>query len=73
MGEAFGVVSCAVGVPLTKIRRRTRGAGAMVDRLDPAALQVGSGPLQALPPPVHVQQGPGLVEDPVIAGGLGHG
>jgi hypothetical protein len=57
MGEAFGVVSCAVGVPLTKIRRRTRGAGAMVDRLDPAALQVGSGPLQALPPPVRVQQG----------------
>ena len=54
MGEAFGVVSCAVGVPLTKIRRRTRGAGAMVDRLDPAALQVGSGPL---PPPVRVQQG----------------
>ena len=29
----------------------------MVDRLDPAALQVGSGPLQALPPPVRVQQG----------------
>jgi len=47
--------------------------GCVVDRLDLAALQVGSGPLQALPPPVHVQQGPGLVEDPVIAGGLGHG
>jgi hypothetical protein len=35
----------------------------VTDRLDPAALQVGNGQLQALPPPIHVQQGLGLVED----------
>src|SRR5580698_7147036 len=47
--------------------------GRVVDRLDLAALQVGSGPLQALPPPVRVQQGLGLVEDPLVFDGLGHG
>jgi Nucleotidyl transferase AbiEii toxin, Type IV TA system len=47
--------------------------GRVVDRLDLAALQVGNDPLQALPPPIHVQQGLGLVEDPVVFDGLGHG
>src|SRR5713101_1914308 len=47
--------------------------GRVVDRLDLAALQVGNDPLQALPPPVRVQQGLGLVEDPVVFDGLGHG
>ena len=37
--------------------------GRVTDMLDPAALQVGNGQLQALPPPIHVQQGLGLVED----------
>src|SRR6266567_2591586 len=35
-------------------------------------LQVGNDPLQALPPPIHVQQGLGLVEDPVVFDGSGH-
>src|SRR6266478_3363392 len=47
--------------------------GRVVDRLDLAALQIGNDPLQALPPPIHVQQGLGLVEDPVVFDGLGHG
>src|SRR5690349_19082215 len=47
--------------------------GGLVDRLDRAALQVGDDLFQALPPPVHVQQGLGLVEDPVVLDGLGHG
>jgi len=44
----------------------------VVNRLDLAALQVGSDPLQALPPPIHVQQGLGLVEAPVVFDGLRH-
>jgi hypothetical protein len=47
--------------------------GHVVDRLDLAALQVGKIQVQALPPTVHVEQGLGLVEDPVVFDGLGHG
>jgi hypothetical protein len=46
--------------------------GRVVDRLDLAALQVGNDQVQALPPPIHVEQGLGLVEDPVVFDGLGH-
>jgi len=47
--------------------------GRVADRLDSAALQAGNGQLQALPPPIHVQQGFGLVEEPVVFDGSGHG
>lgn len=47
--------------------------GRVPDRLDLAALQVGNDQLQALPPPIHVEQGLGLVKDPVVFDGLGHG
>src|SRR5437764_1436129 len=46
--------------------------GRVVDRMNLAVLKVGNDPLQALPPPIHVQQGLGLVEDPVVLDGLGH-
>jgi hypothetical protein len=46
--------------------------GRVVDRLDLAALQAGNDQLQALPPPIHVQQGLGLVENPVAFGGSEH-
>jgi hypothetical protein len=42
--------------------------GRVAGRLDLAALQAGNGPIQALPPPIDVQQGLGLVEDPVVFG-----
>jgi hypothetical protein len=42
-------------------------------RLDLADLQAGNDLLQALPPPIHVQQGLGLAEDPVVFDGSGHG
>jgi hypothetical protein len=38
--------------------------GRVADRLDPAVPQAGHDQLQALPPPIHVQQGLGLVKDP---------
>src|ERR1700748_2650259 len=47
--------------------------GRVADRLDLAAPQAGHSPLQALPPPIHVQQGLGLAEDPVAFDGSGHG
>ena len=40
--------------------------GHVIDRLYPAALQVGNHPLQALPPPTHVEKGLGLAKDPVV-------
>src|SRR5690348_17392596 len=47
--------------------------GRVADSLDPAAPQAGHGQLQALPPPIHVQQGLGLAGDPVAFDGSGHG
>src|ERR1700748_3623484 len=47
--------------------------GRVADRLDLAAPQADNGQLQALPPPIHVQQGLGLAEDPVAFDGSGHG
>src|SRR5215472_8780381 len=47
--------------------------GGLVDRRDLAAVQVGHDQVQAFPPSVHVQQGLGLVEDPVVFDGVGHG
>jgi hypothetical protein len=45
----------------------------VIDRLDFAALKVGSNQFQLLPQPIHLQQGLGLVKDPlVICHGLGH-
>src|ERR1700751_5542865 len=46
--------------------------GRVADRLDLAAPQAGHDQLQALPPPIHVQQGLGLAEDPVAFDGSGH-
>src|SRR6266496_982405 len=46
--------------------------GRVVDRLELAAVKVGNDQLQALPPSIHIQQGLGLVEDPVVFDGLGH-
>jgi hypothetical protein len=42
--------------------------GRAVDRLDPAALQAGNDLFQALPPPVRIEQGRGLGENPVVFG-----
>ena len=47
--------------------------GRVAGRLDLAALQAGNDQLQALPPPIHVQQGLGLVENPVVFDRSGHG
>jgi hypothetical protein len=59
-----GVLGCA---------SRSVPARCVADRLDLAAPQAGHDQLQALPPPIHVQQGLGLVKDPVAFGGSGHG
>ena len=47
--------------------------GRVADRLDLAALQGGNDQFQALPPPIHIEQGLGLIEDLVVSGGSGHG
>src|SRR6185312_8874576 len=47
--------------------------GGLADGRDRAAVQVGHDQVQALPPTVPVEQGPGLVEDPVVFDRLGHG
>ena len=47
--------------------------GGLADGRDRAAVQVGRDQVQALPPTVPVEQGPGLVEDPVVFDRLGHG
>jgi hypothetical protein len=60
-----------VAVPDTLLNPFARGC--VADRLDLAALQVGNDQVQALSSPVRIEQGLGLVEDPVICGGLGHG
>jgi hypothetical protein len=55
------------------MRCSIRSRGGLVDRRDRAAVQVGQNQVQALPPTVPVEQGPGLVEDPVVFDRLGHG
>jgi len=47
--------------------------GRVADRPDRAALQTGNDQLQALPPRIRVQQGLGLVEDPVAFDSSGDG
>jgi hypothetical protein len=68
-----GSCPASLGAAVSDVLLDPFARGRVVDRLDPAALQVGNDSLQALPPPINVQQGLGLVEDPVVSYGLGHG
>jgi hypothetical protein len=62
-----------LGVALLDALLDPHASSGVTDRLDLAALKVGNDLLQALPPSIHVQQGLGLIEDPVVCYGMGHG